>query len=198
MNFSISELPLPFRLRTESPLSDEELMRFSAANETLRVEREPNGELLIMSPSGSDTSRMNMRLGRILDEWAEADGRGVAFESNGGFTLPDGSVRAADAAWAKMSRWMTLTEAERASFAPLCPDFVIELRSPSDSLRDLAEKMRQWMANGAQLGWLIDPIERTVTIYREGDEPEILHDPTSVQGTGGVAGFELVMGRVWG
>ncbi len=181
-----------------SPLSDEELMQFCAQNETLRVEREPNGELLIMSPSGSDTSRMNMRLGRILDEWAEVDGRGIAFESNGGFTLPDGSVRAADAAWVERSRWVALTDMQRASFAPLCPDFVIELRSPSDRSKDLTEKMEQWMANGAEIGWLIDPVERTVRIYRQGGEPEILHDPTSVQGTGIMAGFELVMGRIWG
>lgn len=198
MNFSVSELPFPFRVRTASPLSDEELMRFSAANETLRIERESSGELLIMSPSGSDTSRINMRLGRILDEWAEQDGRGVAFDSNGGFTLPDGSVRAADAAWVALSRWEALTERQRTSFAPLCPDFVIELRSPSDRLEDLADKMELWMANGAQIGWMVDPVERTVVIYRQGDELEFLHDPTSVQGTGIVAGFELVMGRVWG
>lgn len=198
MHLALSQLDLPMRIRTKQPMTDEEFMRFCAENETVRVEREPNGELLIMSPSGSDTSRMNIRLGRILDEWAEGDGRGVAFESNGGFTLPDGSVRAADAAWVELSRWMALTVSERASFAPLCPDFVIELRSPSDHPKSLEEKMEQWMANGAQIGWLIDPVERTVVIYRQGDVPEILHDPTSVQGTGIVAGFELVMGRVWG
>jgi len=173
-------------------------MRFSAANETLRVEREANGEILIMSPSGSQTSIPKTRLVRLLDEWAEGDGRVVVFESNGGFTLPDGSGRAADAAWLQSSRWEALTEAQRASFAPLCPDFVIALRSPSDVLKDLAEEMEQWMSNGAQVGWLIDPVERAVAIYRQGDEPEFLRDPTSMQGTGIVAGFELAMGRIWG
>jgi Uma2 family endonuclease len=172
-------------------------MRFSAANEVLRVERDANGEILVMTPAGSRTSRMNMRIGRLLDEWAEADGRGVAFDSNGGFTLPDGSMRAADAAWVALPRWKALSDADQSRYAPLCPDFVIELRSPSDSLTELREKMQQWIANGAQLAWLIDPIERAVSIYRPGEEPEVLRHPTSVQGNGVMAGFELVMARIW-
>jgi Uma2 family endonuclease len=197
MNFDLQEMPLPLRFRPATPMSDEELMRFSAANEVLRVERDANGEILVMTPAGSRTSRMNMRIGRLLDEWAEADGRGVAFDSNGGFTLPDGSMRAADAAWVALPRWKALSDADQSRYAPLCPDFVIELRSPSDSLTELREKMQQWIANGAQLAWLIDPIERAVSIYRPGEEPEVLRHPTSVQGNGVMAGFELVMARIW-
>ena len=178
-------------------MTDEELLRFCAANDALRVEREANGEILVMTPAGSKTSRMNMRLDRLLDEWAEEDGRGVAFESNGGFTLPDGSMRAADAAWVALDRWNALTDAQQSTYAPLCPDFVIELRSPSDSLPELETKMEQWMANGAQLAWLIDPLEQTVSIYRPGQAVEVLHHPTSVQGDGVMAGFELVMARIW-
>ena len=172
-------------------------MRFSAANEVLRVERDANGEILVMTPAGSRTSKINMRIGRLLDEWAEADGRGVAFDSNGGFTLPDGSMRAADAAWVSLPRWKALSDADQSRYAPLCPDFVIELRSPTDSLSELREKMQQWIANGAQLAWLIDPIERAVSIYRPGEEPEVHQYPTSVQGNGVMAGFELVMARIW-
>jgi Uma2 family endonuclease len=134
MNFAVAEMPLPLRFRPETPMSDEDLMRFCAANDFLRVERDANGEIHVMTPAGSKTSRMNSRITRLLDEWAEADGRGLSFDSNGGFTLPDGSVRAADAAWVDRKRWDALSAKDQARFAPLCPDFVIELRSPDDSL----------------------------------------------------------------
>jgi Uma2 family endonuclease len=197
MNFALAEMPLPLRFRPETPMSDEQLMRFCAANDFLRVERDANGEILVMTPAGSKTSSMNSRITRLLDEWAEADGRGIAFDSNGGFSLPDGSMRAADAAWVARNRWDTLTDAEQSRYAPLCPDFIIELRSPNDGLAELKKKMEQWIANGVQLGWLIDPENKTVSIYRPGECPEILTHPTSVQGDGVVAGFELVMARIW-
>jgi Uma2 family endonuclease len=197
MNFALAEMPLPLRFRPETPMSDEDLMRFCAANDFLRVERDANGEILVMTPAGIKTSKMNMRIGRLLDEWAEQDGRGIAVDSNGGFTLPDNSVRAADAAWLLKSRWDALSEADQARFSPLCPDFVIELRSPSDNLKELEEKMELWIANGAQLAWLIDPIEGAVSVYRPGDSPEVHHHPTSVQGSGVMVGFELVMARIW-
>ncbi len=197
MNFALAEMPLPLRFRPDKPMTDEEFMRFCAVNEVLRVEREPNGDILVMTPAGIKTSRMNSRITRLLDEWAEQDGRGIAVDSNGGFTLPDNSVRAADAAWLLKSRWNALSQADQARFSPLCPDFVIELRSPSDSIADLEAKMEQWMANGAQVAWLIDPERKLVAIYRPGDQPEVLHHPTSVQGSGVIAGFELVMARIW-
>ncbi len=179
-------------------MTDDELMRFCAANDALRVERDANGEILVMTPAGSRTSKMNLRIGRLLDEWAEADGRGVAFDSNGGFTLPDGSMRAADAAWIALPRWNALSDTDQSRFAPICPDFVIELRSPSDSLPELQQKMEQWIINGAQLAWLIDPIEQEVSVYRPGHNPEVHRHPTSIQGEGVMAGFELVMARIWG
>jgi Uma2 family endonuclease len=197
MNLALNEIELPVRLRFERPMTDDELMRFCAVNEVLRVEREPNGEILVMTPANSKTSKMNQRIGRILDEWTEVDGRGVCFDSSGGFTLPDGSMRNPDAAWVERVRWETLTDAQQSSFAPVCPDFVIELRSPSDKLPPAGAKMEQWIANGAQVAWLIDPEEKSLTIYRPSQQPDILTHPTSVQGTGPIAGFELVMSRIW-
>ncbi len=188
---------MPLRFRPETPMSDEELMRFCAANDALRVERDANGEILVMTPAGSKTSKMNMRIGRLLDEWAEQDGRGVAFDSNGGFTLPDGSMRAADAAWIELRRWESLSAEDQAGYAPLCPDFVIELRSPNDRLIELKAKMEHWIANGARLGWLIDPESKTVYVYRPEEQVDVLVEPSSVQGSGVMAGFELVMARIW-
>jgi Uma2 family endonuclease len=197
MSFALSEIELPVRLSFEHPMTDDQLMRFCAVNEVLRVEREPNGEILVMTPAGFKTSTINIRISRLLDEWAEADGRGIATDSNGGYTLPDGSMRAPDVAWVRNERWRALSDQDQSRFAPICPDFVIELRSPSDKLPALQAKMKQWIANGAEVAWLIDPIEKAVTIYRPGDEPEHLTHPSSVQGTGPIAGFELVMARVW-
>jgi Uma2 family endonuclease len=198
MNFALAEMPLPLRFRPEKPMSDEELMRFCAANDAVRVERDANGEILVMTPAGIKISRMNSRITRLLDEWAEQDGRGIAVDSNGGFTLPDGSVRAADAAWVQRSRWDVLSDADQARFAPICPDFIIELRSPNDSVVELRQKMEQWIANGVRLAWLIDPQNKTISIYCPGEQPEILTHPSSVQGRGVMAGFELVMARIWG
>jgi Uma2 family endonuclease len=198
MNIDLSAIELPVRLRFERPMTDEELMRFCAANEVLRVEREPNGEILVMTPAGFKTSRMNQRIGRFLDEWAEADGRGATTDSNGGYTLPDGSVRAPDAAWVSLTRLKSVSAEEQNRFVAVCPEFVIELVSPSDRLPDVEAKMEQWIANGAKVGWLIDPERKVVAIYRAGQAAEVLHDPSSMQGDGPVAGFELVMERVWG
>ena len=197
MNLALNEIDLPVRLRLERPLTDDELMCFCAANDVLRVEREPNGEILVMTPANSKTSKMNLRIGRLLDEWAEADGRGIATGPDGGYTLPDTSMRAPDAAWVSNQRWSALSDKDQGRFAPICPDFVIELRSPSDRLPDLHAKMEQWVANGAQVAWLIDPEEKAVTVYHPGEQPEHLTHPTSVQGTGPIAGFELVMSRIW-
>lgn len=197
MNFALREMPLPLRFRPETPMSDEELMRFCAANDAVRVERDSNGELIVMTPAGGNTGKMNTDVILELGIWNRQDRRGIVFESNTGFTLPDGSMLSPDAAWVERRRWEALSEHERKRFVPLCPDFVIELRSPSDSLSDLQKKMEQWIANGAQLAWLIDPVERAVTVYRPGDSPEVHHEPSSVQGSGVMAGFELVMERVW-
>ncbi|WP_084079926.1 Uma2 family endonuclease [Edaphobacter aggregans] len=197
MNFTLSGMPVPLRFRPETPMSDEELMRFCAENDGVRVEREANGEILVMTPAGNRTGRMNAAIIAALGIWAERDGRGYVFDSNTGFTLPDGSMRSPDAAWVKATRWDALSGEEKERFSHISPEFIIELRSPSDHLDDLEAKMVQWIANGVQMAWLIDPERRVVVIYRPGDGPEVLHDPSSVQDSGVIAGFELVMARVW-
>ena len=119
-----------------------------------------------MSPSGSGTSGINFRILVQLGSWAEANGTGIGFESNGGFLLPDGSMLAADAAWLRKERWNSLSREEKLRFAPVCPDFVIEVRSPSDRVTVLRKKMHTWLANGVQLAWLIDPEAKAVEVYR--------------------------------
>ena len=178
-------------------MSDEALMRFCAANEVLRVERESTGELLLMSPAGGETSHRNSWIIYQLMRWAEEDGRGLVFDSNGGFTLADGSMRSPDAAWVSWTRWNKLAERDRERFAPLCPEFVIELRSPSDRLADLQSKMGLWSQNGAELGWLIDPERKVVEIYRRGREAELVEGASAVYGDGPVSGFVLELARIW-
>ncbi len=197
MNLSVNHLELPVTIVPDIPMDDDELMRFCAENSLFRIERTNKGELRVMSPAGGGTSNRNGMITRFLFAWAEDDGRGVAFDSSGGFTLPDGAMLNPDGSWVERRRWDALSARDQARFSPICPDFVLELRSPSDRLPELQAKMGQWMDNGAQVGWLIDPFERAVTIYRQGQEPETLVDPTSVQGDGPVAGFELVMNRIW-
>lgn len=199
MSRDLASLVLPIRLRPTSPMSDEDLIRFSEEYNPLRMEMEPNGEILIMTPAGTRTASVNRRISQALGVWADEDGRGEVFDSSAGFRLPSGAVRSPDAAWVANRRWNALTEAEQKRFSPVCPEFVIEITSPSDRIEDVKAKMLdEWIANGAELAWLVEPEARRVTIYRPGQEAEVLEDPSSVQGTGCVAGFELVMERVWG
>jgi Uma2 family endonuclease len=198
MDLTLTGVPLPLRFKPETPMTDAALMRFCAANDVLRVERDANGEILVMTPAGSKTGRRNAYLTQMLGTWADRDGRGYAFDSNTGFSLPDGSMRSPDAAWVLAERWEALSEPDKDGFSPLCPEFVMELRSQSDRLVDLQAKMEQWIANGAQLAWLIDPIEQAVAAYRPGEPPEVHYRPSSVYGDGVVAGFELVLDRIWG
>lgn len=199
MNLNLSSLPMPIRLRPDTPMSDEELMRFSRKNRPFRMEREPNGEILIMTPTGNETGLINLRILQALSNWADQDGRGIVFATDTGFTLPNGAVRAPDASWMSNQRWSALTKSEQESFGSLCPEFVVELASPSDRVKDLEKKMMEdWLASGTELAWLVEPKTRRVKVYRPGQEVEVFENPSSVQGTGCVAGFELVMERVWG
>jgi Uma2 family endonuclease len=198
MEFSINHVELPVRLRTAHPMSDEELIRFCARNEMLRVEREADGELMLMSPTGSEGAGYDAEVSVELGLWARQDGRGKMFGPSAGFTLPDNSVRAADAHWVSWQRWNALSAGDRKRYAPLCPEFAIEVRSESDSLTALREKMRMWLDNGAELAWLIDPSRKAVEIYRPGQEPEVVEGTSAVEGEGPVLGFVLELGRIWG
>ena len=197
MNFAFNEVELPIRISLDRPITDDELLRLSAENDPLRLERDANGELIVMSPTGTGGGRIETRVIVELGIWAREDGSGEAAGSSTGFKLPDSSVRAADAAWVSLHRLNSVTAEERKGYWPVCPEFIIEIRSESDRLPELQAKMEEWIANGAEIAWLIDPIEKAVTIYRPGEEPEHLDHPTSVQGTGPIAGFELVMARIW-
>lgn len=198
MGLALNEIALPVRLRTDVPMSDEEFLRFCAANEPNRFERDANGEILVMSPTGFDGGSIELNVGGDLREWALRDGRGMALGPSAGYKLPDGSIRAADAAWISWERRNSVSAEERKRAPRIVPEFVIEVRSESDRLRTLREKMELWMQSGAEVAWLIDPIEKTVAVYRPGAEPEEHVNPSSVQGTGPIAGFELVLQRVWG
>ena len=198
MRTALNEIELPVRLRTEVPLSDDEFARFCAANEPNRFERDANGEIIVMSPTGIEGGGMEEVVNWELGAWARSDGRGRVFGPATGFRLPDSSLRLADAAWISWDRLNSMSREQREGFGPICPEFVSEVRSRTDRLSPLKEKMQVWIANGAEVAWLIDPIERVVTVYRRGAEPEEYVKPSSVQGTGPIAGFELVLQRVWG
>lgn len=194
---SLGDVPLPAMLRLAQPMTDDALLRFCRANQDLQIERSAEGDLLVMSPAGGETGNKEGYLFRELDLWIERSGGGIAFNSNVGFILPDGSMRSPDAAWLSTQRWNSLSKEQRSTFLPLCPEFVIELRSPSDSASELEEKMLAWLANGAGLGWLLDPERRLAIIYRPGREPEIVLQPEFLDGEGPIAGFKLKMQRIW-
>lgn len=156
---------------SDGPMTDTEMDEICRQNPEARIERAPTGELLIMPPTFSGSSRRNSNTGGLLFMWhTQNPSLGVTFDSNGGFTLPDNSLRSPNAAWISMARWQTLSAEEQDTrFAPLCPDFVIELKSRTDSLRQLQRKMTDtWLANGTQLAFLIDPETETSWIYRAG------------------------------
>jgi Uma2 family endonuclease len=195
--WTLTKVPLPMRFRPESPWSDDELMAFSAANEGVRVERESDGTIMMMTPAGGEGNRRENFVARELDIWAEQDGRGVAFGYNAGFSLPDGALLSPDAAWVAKQDWLALTPAQREKFLPFCPAFVVEVMSASDSLSESEVKMRRWMDNGAELGWLIDPYASSVTVFRPRADMERVYRPESMRGEGPVNGFVLKMERLW-
>ncbi len=179
-------------------LDDDDFFEFCQANRDLRIEQTKEGEIIIMPPTGGETGGRNFDLSGEFRNWVKADGSGKGFDSSTGFTLPNGAKRSPDLAWVKYDRWNALTDEERRKFPPLCPDFVVELRSPSDSLNDLKDKLEEYIENGAQLGWLIDPLERKVYVYRPDAPVECLNDPRSVSGEPLLKGFSLAMKEVWG
>lgn len=158
--------PIVLKFPTNHQFTDDELFDFCAANDWFKIERNKQGQLIIMSPSGGNTGRIHFAIYKFLVHWSEGkEELGYLVDASVGFRLPDNSVLAPDAAFVFKARWDNLTEEERDKFPPLCPDFVIEVRSQSDSIKQLKEKMNTWTANGCQLGWLIDPIAKKAWIY---------------------------------
>ncbi|MEG4998090.1 Uma2 family endonuclease [Microcoleus sp. B4-D4] len=177
-------------------LTDEQFFELCQHNRDYQFERTASGELIIMPPTGSETSKRNIDLSYQLRAWSRQNNLGVAFDSSGGFKLPNGADRSPDASWVKKERWDALTPEQKDSFAPLCPDFVVELRSKTDSLKKLQEKMQEYIDNGARLGWLIDRQNRRVEIYRPGQDVEILQNPATVSGEDVLPGFVLDLAEI--
>lgn len=194
------QMPLAIDLSSLTPmskLSEQQFYEFCRTNPDLRIERNANGEIIVMPPAFSDTGNRNSRISGQLFVWSEANGTGEVFDSSAGFTLPNGAIRSPDAAWILSERWNALPPEKQASFAPIAPDFVVELRSGSDTLVSLEEKMEEYIANGVRLGLLIERKNRQVYVYRLNQEPEILDNPDSVSCEPEMSGFALKMARIW-
>ncbi len=197
MEWSLTGLPLPIVLRPPSPLTDDELIAFSRKNKPYRIEKNIKGELVIMTPVGRSGGQREGKVFYQLENWAKLGGRGECDGSNTGWNLPDGSTLSPDASWTSTERIAAFSADEQERYLPLCPEFIVEVRSKSDSPSLLFAKMQTWIENGAQLAWMIDPYARTVTVFRPGREPEVLQKPDSVHGEGPVDGFALTMQEIW-
>ena len=187
---------LPRKLVVDPPMSDAELEAFCLENDWVRIERTREGVIRMNPPTGRDTTRANSEISSHLFVWYSKHGRGEVADSSGGFYLPDGSMLSPDAAYVSPKTLARTGKGQRGGFYPGCPDFVIELLSKSDSLAETREKMERWIANGVQLGWLIDPYRKQVLIYQTGVETSVFTDKT-LKGHGPVKGFHLDLDRIW-
>lgn len=178
-------------------MTDEQYFQLCRANRDLRFERSAKGELIIMPPAGGKSGGRNFRLTQQLANWTDTNDLGTGFDSSTGFKLPNGADRSPDAAWVRLERWKALTAEEQDRFVPLCPDFVAELRSKTDSIKGLRLKMQEYLDNGAQLGWLIDPQARKVEIHRPGLPVEVLDNPERLSGEPVLPGFVLNLAPIW-
>jgi Uma2 family endonuclease len=193
-------LPLAIPSTIALQVTPEQFAALALANRDLRLERTARGELIVNPPTGWETGNRNVKISYFLVRWIEEEGgTGLPFDSSTGFILPNGATRSPDTSWVSQERWDALTPEQKAeTFTPICPDFVVELRSASDNLQPLREKMQEYLVNGAQLGWLIDPGRKQVEVYRFGKEVETLNNPAELSGEGVLPGFVLILQRVWG
>lgn len=178
-------------------LTNEAFEQLCRQNPDLRLERTAQGELIAMAPAGSESARQNLSLSAQLWQWNQQTRLGVVFDSSAGFTLPNGAIRSPDAAWIARSRWNSLTREQRRKFAPLCPDFVLELKSPNDDLSALQAKLQEYIANGAQLGWLIDPDTRQVYYYRPRQAVLVCDHPDTLSGDPVLPHFTMDFTLIW-
>ncbi|KOP24499.1 hypothetical protein AMR41_20430 [Hapalosiphon sp. MRB220] len=180
-------------------VTQEQFAALAAANRDLKLERNARGELIVNPPTGWETGRYNWSIsGELYLWWCNSGEQGLAFDSSTGFILPNGATRSPDASWVSQEGWGALTTEQKGTFANICPDFVVELRSSSDRIEPLQEKMREYIDNGARLGWLLDPEQRQVEIYRPGLAVVVLKNPTELSGEEVLPGFVLNLRRVWG
>ncbi|NER86993.1 Uma2 family endonuclease [Moorena sp. SIO3A2] len=189
--------PLILNNPQNTPITNEQFYQLCAANRDLKLERTAKGGLIIMPPTGGETSKRNSDINFELNLWNRQTKLGITFDSSGGFTLPNGASFSPDAAWIPVAKWESLTPEQKTRFLPLSPDFIIELRSPSDSLKLLQNKMQEYMDNGSRLGWLINPKNRQVEIYRQGKEKDVLDNPTTLSGEDVLPGFVLTISLIW-
>jgi Uma2 family endonuclease len=196
MTFVIDEAFLPATLSAH-PMTDEEFSALCAEHPDLNFEMSAEGELIVMAPAHTDTGAFNFEVALLLGIWARQDGRGQGVDSSGGFVLPNGARRSPDASWTLKTRINELGPRRRKSFWHLAPDFVIEIKSDTDRLNTLRKKMREYLEQGVQLGWLINPDDKTVEIFRPGGKHEKLSDVNKVEGEGLVSGFVLDLTDIW-
>jgi Uma2 family endonuclease len=189
--------PVVLKLKPAINLTDDQLFELCQLNRDWRIEYTAQGELIVMPPTGGETSNRNAELTHQVQAWTRRDQAGVAFDSSGGFKLPNGATRSPDAAWVRRSRLAGLTREQKQKFLPLCPDFVIELRSPTDNLQAVLDKMQEYLDNGAQLGWLLDPLTRRVHVYLPQRPPEILDAPNTLSADPLLPGFVLDLRKIW-
>ena len=189
--------PLVLHTRPAIDMSPEQFYEFCLINREWRIERTAEGDLRIMAPAGGGTGSRNAIITSMLTTWALQDGTGVAFDSSTGFTLPNGATRSPDAAWVQRAHLAVLTAEQKEKFLPLCPDFVIELRSPSDDLGSVQKKIQEYLDNGMQLGWLIDPSTRQVYVYRSSAAVDRVDAPPRVLGDPELPGFVLETAHIW-
>lgn len=190
--------PLIIQMPPSMQMTDEQFFEFCQINRDLQIERDKFGNISIMPPTGSESGNREFNIGLQLGIWAEQDGTGIAFSSSTGFTLSTGAQRSPDASWIKLERWNNLSPQQQQRFAPICPDFIVELRSPSDNLQPLKDKMAEYMQEpGVQLGFLIDRKNRQVYIYRPQQPVQCLDNPDTVSGDPVLPGFVLNMSKIW-
>ena len=191
-------LPAKLSLNPEPPMDDDEFYEFCVANPTARVERTTEGVIVIVPPAGWESDYRNTKVVTRLDSWASRDGRGKAFGPTSEFILPTGAALSPDAAWVSNGRVAQVPKDRRRRFPSVCPEFVIEVISPSDRLPAARKKMEEWIRAGVELAWLIDGDKRTVYVYRAGQKgAEVLTGIRKIAGEGPVAGFKLELREIW-
>jgi Uma2 family endonuclease len=190
-------LPATLTFGFDRRMSDDEYFEFCAANPEINVERNSEGEIVIVPPPGGESDYRNIKVSSPLDRWATKDKRGRPFGPSVQFFLPDGSALSPDAAWVSNARLAALSKQERRKFLRLVPEFVVEVLSPSDRLKSAQKKMVLWAANGVGLGWLIDGDNRCVYVYRGTAETRVIADANSIAGEGPVEGFVMPLQEIW-
>ncbi len=193
--YGLSRFVLHFQ--SVAKMDDERFFGFCQDNRDVRIEQNAKGEIIIMPPTGSETGDRNAEITTQLRNWAKKDKKGKTYDSSTGFKLPNGAKRSPDASWILKERLENFSAKQLQRFLPLCPDFVLELSSPTDSLKDLQEKMDEYIENGARLGWLLDSKNKRVFIYRPNEEIEVLKHPETISGAPVLEGFELDLREIW-